>query len=152
MNTTPVAYGGFDRMPIGDNWRAGSSGRELADTDPWSGAVLTRIPLASAADVEAAYAAAEATQPGWAAMLPAERAAVMLRAKFASHPLQRSAGQGRSPPGVRHRDEPQGRGQPVPALRHRLRHRRTAVRQARRARRRSHYAAQVLCASVNHAG
>ncbi len=80
MNTTPVAYGGFDRMPIGDNWRAGSSGRELADTDPWSGAVLTRIPLASAADVEAAYAAAEAAQPGWAAMLPAERAAVMLRA------------------------------------------------------------------------
>jgi len=80
MNTTPVAYGGFDRMPIGDTWRAGSSGRELVDTDPWSGAVLTRIPLASAADVEAAYAAAEAAQPGWAAMLPAERAAVMLRA------------------------------------------------------------------------
>jgi acyl-CoA reductase-like NAD-dependent aldehyde dehydrogenase len=32
-------------------WRAGSAGRELIDTDPWSGEVLTRIPLASADDV-----------------------------------------------------------------------------------------------------
>jgi len=80
MNTSPAAYAGFDRMPIGDDWRPGKAGRELADADPWSGEVLTRIPLASAADVEAAYAAAEVAQPGWAAALPAERAAVMRKA------------------------------------------------------------------------
>ncbi|HXT91099.1 MAG TPA: aldehyde dehydrogenase family protein [Trebonia sp.] len=53
MNTKPPApYDGFDRMPIGGQWRPGSAGRELTDTDPWSGDVLTRIPLASAADAE----------------------------------------------------------------------------------------------------
>lgn len=80
MSATSAAYDGFDRMPIGDSWRPGTAGRELTDTDPWSGEVLTRIPLASTADVEQAYAAAEAAQPGWAAALPEQRAAVMRRA------------------------------------------------------------------------
>lgn len=80
MSTSPAAYAGFDRMPIGKEWRPGRAGRELTDTDPWSGEVLTRIPLANAADVEAAYLSAEAAQPGWAALMPAERAAVMRRA------------------------------------------------------------------------
>jgi hypothetical protein len=52
MSTSPSAYAGFDRMPIGSEWRPGRAGRELTDTDPWSGDVLTRIPLANAADVE----------------------------------------------------------------------------------------------------
>ena len=80
MNTKPAPYGGFDRMPIGGQWRPGSAGRELTDTDPWSGEVLTRIPLASADDVTAAYATAAAAQSAWAAALPAERAEVMRRA------------------------------------------------------------------------
>ena len=70
MSTSPAAYAGFDRMPIGDDWRPGRAGRELTDTDPWNGEVLTGIPLANAADVEAAYAAAEAAQPEWAARCP----------------------------------------------------------------------------------
>jgi aldehyde dehydrogenase (NAD+) len=80
MSTSPTAYAGFDRMPIGDHWRPGRAGRELTDSDPWSGEVLIRIPLANAADVEAAYMAAEAAQPEWAALVPSERAAVMRRA------------------------------------------------------------------------
>jgi acyl-CoA reductase-like NAD-dependent aldehyde dehydrogenase len=59
MSTSPAAYDGFDRMPIGESWRPGTVGQELVDIDPWSGAVLTRIPMASEADVKAACAAAE---------------------------------------------------------------------------------------------
>lgn len=80
MIAIPAPYDGFDQMPISGQWRPGSAGRELTDTDPWSGEVLTRIPLASAADVTAAYAAADTAQRAWAAALPAERAEVMRRA------------------------------------------------------------------------
>ena len=45
MRAIPAAYDGFDRMPIGDSWQPGTAGREVADTDPWSGEVLARIPL-----------------------------------------------------------------------------------------------------------
>ncbi len=80
MTTKQAPYDGFDRMPIGGQWRAGAAGTELDDTDPWSGELLTRIPLANAADVAVAYAAAEAAQRDWANALPGERAAVMLNA------------------------------------------------------------------------
>ena len=80
MTVTRQPYGPFDRMPVGGSWRRGSAGRELTDTDPWSGEVLASIPLASPADVEDAYAAAEAEQPGWAAAMPEQRAAVMRKA------------------------------------------------------------------------
>jgi hypothetical protein len=56
MTTTAQTYGPFDRAPFGGSWRRGSVGRELADTDPWSGEVLARIPLAGPSDVEEAYA------------------------------------------------------------------------------------------------
>jgi aldehyde dehydrogenase (NAD+) len=75
--TAPAVYTGFDRMPIGGQWRAGKAGGELCDTDPWSGEELTRIPLANKADVADAYAAAARAQPGWAAFLPEQRAAVL---------------------------------------------------------------------------
>ena len=80
MTTNKAPYDGFDRMPIGGQWRAGAAGTELDDTDPWSGELLTRIPLANAADVAVAYAAAEAAQGDGANALPGERAAVMLNA------------------------------------------------------------------------
>jgi aldehyde dehydrogenase (NAD+) len=51
MTVTTQVYGPFDRMPVGGSWRPGSAGRELADTDPWSGEVLARIPLAGPSDV-----------------------------------------------------------------------------------------------------
>jgi aldehyde dehydrogenase (NAD+) len=73
----PPAYDGFGELPGGAVGRAGQAGRQLTDTDPWSGAVLARIPLASAADVHDAYAAAAQAQPGWAATLPQQRAAVL---------------------------------------------------------------------------
>ncbi len=34
-------------MPLGGQWRAGSSGKIATDTDPWSGATLTEISLAA---------------------------------------------------------------------------------------------------------
>ena len=71
------AYDGFDTMPIGGRWRAGSSGRSKADTDPWSGDTLTEIPLADAGDLDDAYAAAADAQREWAARPPAARAGVM---------------------------------------------------------------------------
>ena len=67
---TPVApsrYDGFTTMPLGGPWRTGSSGKIATDSDPWSGATLTEIPLAGPDDLDDAFAAAERAQPAWAA-------------------------------------------------------------------------------------
>ena len=79
-HTAPIPYAGFDTMPIDGHWREGATSEVLNDTNPWDGSTLTQIRLASASDVEAAYAAASAAQPGWAAALPEQRATVMRRA------------------------------------------------------------------------
>ncbi|WP_026455015.1 aldehyde dehydrogenase family protein [Saccharomonospora iraqiensis] len=76
----PRAYTGFDRMPIGGEWRAGGSESVAADTNPYTGEVLTEIPLASTGDVDRAYRAARGAQAEWAARLPGERTEVFLRA------------------------------------------------------------------------
>ena len=47
--------------------------------DPNTGDVQARVPLASAAEVEAAVGVAAAAQPGWAAMNPQKRARVLTR-------------------------------------------------------------------------
>jgi aldehyde dehydrogenase (NAD+) len=73
----PSRYGGFTTMPLGGQWRAGSSGKVTTDTDPWSGATLTEIPLAGTDDLDDAFAAAERAQQAWAAQPPAGRAGVM---------------------------------------------------------------------------
>jgi aldehyde dehydrogenase (NAD+) len=73
----PNAYPDFDTMPIGARWRAGASGDTRADLDPWSGATLVEIPLASREDLDEAYRAARAAQGEWAARPPRERAQVM---------------------------------------------------------------------------
>ena len=73
----PSRYDGFTTMPLGGHWRAGCSGKIATDTDPWSGAILTEIPLAGADDLDDAYAVAERAQQGWAAQPPARRADVM---------------------------------------------------------------------------
>ncbi|NKQ52176.1 aldehyde dehydrogenase family protein [Amycolatopsis sp. K13G38] len=73
-------YTGLDRMPIGRDWRPGRAGKTATDTDPYTGGTLTEIPLASAGDVEDAYAAAKAAQPAWAALPAFERAEVFHRA------------------------------------------------------------------------
>jgi aldehyde dehydrogenase (NAD+) len=78
--TELAPYTGFDTMPVGDRWGEGGTTDVLTDTNPWDGSLLTQIRLASVHDVEAAYSAARAAQPGWAATPPEQRAAVMRRA------------------------------------------------------------------------
>ncbi|QKW38466.1 aldehyde dehydrogenase family protein [Actinomadura sp. NAK00032] len=73
-------YTGFDRMPIAGEWRAGRAGGGREDTDPYTGDVLTEIPLAGADDLDEAYRAARDAQPAWAARPAAERAEVMANA------------------------------------------------------------------------
>jgi malonate-semialdehyde dehydrogenase (acetylating)/methylmalonate-semialdehyde dehydrogenase len=57
----------------------GTSGRFGDVFDPSTGEVQARVPLASADEVAAAVADAEAAQPAWAATNPQRRARVMMR-------------------------------------------------------------------------
>jgi aldehyde dehydrogenase (NAD+) len=70
-------YERFDRMPIGQDWKSGRSGKILTDYDPWSGAVVAEVPQADVRDVDAAYCAAEIAQQEWRRTGPEQRAAVM---------------------------------------------------------------------------
>lgn len=79
-NSSPAGYIGFDHMPLAGSWRTGSSGDTATDTDPYTGDILTEIPLADSSDVDAAYQAARDVQRDWAAALPSERAQVFYRA------------------------------------------------------------------------
>jgi len=64
---------------IGGAWTPSNAPDTLDDIDPATGALLARIPLSTAADVDAAARAARAAQPEWAATAVAKRA----RAVFA---------------------------------------------------------------------
>src|SRR5690242_19349297 len=75
----PALYQGFDGQYIDGSWRAGKHGGVQVDTDPYSGATLTETVMANQGDLDEAYHAAANAQVSWAAQLPAERAAVMLR-------------------------------------------------------------------------
>ncbi|HJZ18110.1 MAG TPA: aldehyde dehydrogenase family protein [Stellaceae bacterium] len=75
----PALYEGFDGQYIDGSWRPGKLGRLQVDTDPYSGATLADTVMANQADLDEAYHAAATAQVSWAARLPAERAAVMLR-------------------------------------------------------------------------
>ncbi|MEQ8194344.1 MAG: aldehyde dehydrogenase family protein, partial [Rhodospirillales bacterium] len=57
----------------------GKSGRFADVFNPATGEVASKVPLASAAEVGAAIAAAQAALPGWAATPPAKRAQVMFK-------------------------------------------------------------------------
>lgn len=50
------------------------SGADVVTRTPWTGEPLTTVRLSTADDVHAAYAAARAAQPAWAALPPRERA------------------------------------------------------------------------------
>jgi aldehyde dehydrogenase (NAD+) len=78
--TTLDVYTGFDLMPIAGEWRAGGAGGSRADTDPYTGDVLTEIGLAGADDLDQAYRAARDAQPEWAARPARERSEVMAKA------------------------------------------------------------------------
>src|SRR5579863_9883693 len=75
----PAVYQGFDGQYIDGSWRPGKLGGVRVDTDPYSGATLAETVMANQDDLDEAYHAAAAAQVSWAARLPAERAAVMLR-------------------------------------------------------------------------
>src|ERR1035441_5429777 len=69
---------------IGGNWVEASGAGLLDVTNPANGAVLARVPLSGAADVEAATAAAEAALPDWRSRSVGERTEFIyaLREKF----------------------------------------------------------------------
>lgn len=73
-------YSSYTQQFIGGDWREGRSKETVTDINPYSGKVLTRFQGASVQDVEDAYASAEKAQPGWAAMSPRERSAILRRA------------------------------------------------------------------------
>lgn len=64
---------------IGGQLCDSESGRRYNSINPADGSVLGSVPESSAADVDAAVAAAEAAQPGWAALTVKERAGYMRR-------------------------------------------------------------------------
>jgi aldehyde dehydrogenase (NAD+) len=77
---SPAAYRDLNRLFIDGAWRPGGSGRVAVDRDPYTGRALTEITLADAHDVDEAYRAAERAQPGWSAVPPEDRRAVLERA------------------------------------------------------------------------
>tara|TARA_R110000824_G_scaffold118960_10_gene271758 strand:- start:15263 stop:16762 length:1500 start_codon:yes stop_codon:yes gene_type:complete len=66
---------------IGGRHVKGTSGRFLDVTNPNTGEVTARTPLATAAELQAGVAAAAAAFPGWAATNPQRRARVMFEFK-----------------------------------------------------------------------
>lgn len=79
ISAAPRAYFGFDGQFINGTWRPGRRGAILKDTDPYTGKTLAEIQMADQSDLDEAYQSAAKAQPAWAALLPAERAAVMYR-------------------------------------------------------------------------
>jgi len=79
-SSSPTAYDGFHLQSIAGQWRQGSSGKPKADRNPYSGETLVKIVQADRNDLDAAYRAAKAAQPGWEAQMPGERAAIIQRA------------------------------------------------------------------------
>src|SRR3954469_14616658 len=66
---------------IGGEAVSASAGRLGEVFDPNTGRVQAKVRLGGAADLEAAVAAAQAAQPGWAATNPQRRARVLFRFK-----------------------------------------------------------------------
>ncbi len=75
----PSPYAGFGGQYIAGSWRPGREGSLETDTDPFSGETLAEIIQADRRDLDDAYQAAATAQRSWAAVLPAARAAIMLR-------------------------------------------------------------------------
>jgi len=76
----PQRYTGFDGQYIGGSWRSGKQGGTEIDRDPYSGETIAEIAMANKDDLDDAYRSAAKAQIEWAAALPSERSAVMIRA------------------------------------------------------------------------
>ncbi|OEO32291.1 aldehyde dehydrogenase [Devosia insulae DS-56] len=70
-STFPLIDG---RMFIGGRWSSGAAEGWIDVHSPATEELVGRVPAGTAADAEAALAAARAAQPGWAALPPIERA------------------------------------------------------------------------------
>lgn len=73
-------YAGFSGQFIDGQWRNGSAGTVLHDTNPYDGTLLTEIAQASRVDLDAAFEAAARAQKEWAKTMPGERTELFLRA------------------------------------------------------------------------
>lgn len=80
MTNTPELLADIPAQIFLGGWRDGTSERVLSTSNPFDGAELAAIRQASVADVDEAYATAEAAQREWAAKTPAERTAVLTAA------------------------------------------------------------------------
>ncbi|MEV7646729.1 aldehyde dehydrogenase family protein [Arthrobacter sp. NPDC089319] len=80
--TTPATFAGqpMNLQFIGGEWREGRSEKVNTDVNPFDDSVVAEIRQASSQDLDEAYRAAEAAQPGWAATAPSERAKIIRRA------------------------------------------------------------------------
>ncbi|MFE9661985.1 aldehyde dehydrogenase family protein [Streptomyces sp. NPDC005955] len=65
---------------IDGEWRTGSGSWDIIDFNPYNGEKLASLTVATRAEVDAAYRAAERAQPAWAAAGPYARRAVLERA------------------------------------------------------------------------
>jgi aldehyde dehydrogenase (NAD+) len=72
-------YEGFDGQYINGAWMPGSAGKTLEDCNPYDGSLITRIALATAEDLDAAFTAAQRAQREWRHTSPAERSTLFLR-------------------------------------------------------------------------
>ncbi|MDX6449987.1 MAG: succinate-semialdehyde dehydrogenase / glutarate-semialdehyde dehydrogenase, partial [Gaiellaceae bacterium] len=83
MTTTVDVRGIVARVPkqllIGGEWRDSASGATLAVEDPATGEILCEVADATPEDAQAALAAADRAQAGWAACAPRDRGEILRR-------------------------------------------------------------------------
>lgn len=70
---------GGEGLLIAGDWRAAADGATMPAIDPATGLETGRVPVASAADIDAAVAAAATALPAWRATVPVERARLLWR-------------------------------------------------------------------------
>tara|TARA_Y100001001_G_C7961077_1_gene292539 strand:- start:26 stop:457 length:432 start_codon:yes stop_codon:yes gene_type:complete len=80
MSTSPKPFDNLDLQPLAGEWRKGSNDRCLQVTNPYTGKTLMSLQMANQQDMDEAFARAEQAQAEWAALPPAARAEVMLKA------------------------------------------------------------------------
>lgn len=78
--SNPAHYHNFTGQFINGVWRPGQSNSMMIDNNPFSGKTIAEITAANASDLDAAYQAAAKAQPAWMNILPAERAAILMKA------------------------------------------------------------------------
>lgn len=76
----PPPYTGWTQQFIGGEWRDGRSTTTIVNQNPYDGSQIVRIRGASVEDVNDAYAAAVKAQAEWAALLPRDRADLLMKA------------------------------------------------------------------------